>query len=136
MRAWHGTPETFDTFRDGTTFFSTDRDFAADYAGPSGRVLAFEIPEDDLLDTRDPEQLARLTGGEPITDPYDGTEYPDAAAFLDACGGDTWEAVEEHVQSARAMGYAGMIVTEGGAVNVALFRPEIAAEISDDAPSP
>lgn len=136
MKVWHGTAAEFDSFHDTTTFFSTDRDFAADYAGSAGRVLAFEIPEKGLLDCRNPEQLARLIGGGPIEDPYDGTEYPDAQSFLAALGGDIWEGVEQYVQDARAMGYAGMIVTEGGTVNVALFDPWMARMIEEDQPSP
>lgn len=136
MKVWHGTSEDFEAFRPGTTFFSTDRDFASDYCGPNGRLIAFEIPEDRLLDTRDPSQLQKLIGTDPIKDPYSGLEYRDAASFLREASSDTWEAVEEFLQSARAMGFDGLIVTEGGVVNVALFDPELAVALDGDTLAP
>ena len=136
MRVWHGSPETFDRFRDGLTFFSTSRDFASDHSGPGGGVAAFEVPEAGLLDSRDPDALRSVTGGRGLIDPYDGTEYDTEEAFLDACGSDTWEALEAMADDVRASGYAGMILTEGGVVNVALFDPSVADRVRDDDPSP
>jgi len=131
MLVYHGTENEFEEFLSGTIFFSTDRDFASGYAGPSGTVRAFEIDAEMLLDTRDPKSLGRLTGGIPIEDPYSGQEYDTAEEFLGECAGDTWEAVEPLIESARAMGYVGMLITEGGILNVAVFDISIVREIDE-----
>ena len=135
---WHGTPNDFETFASATIFLSTSRDFSQTHAGPSGRVLGWRVSgEARVFDSTSPAMISDLllrTG--PLHDPYDGSEYETAEAFLDALSGDTWEAIEAVLPHVAGMGYHAALITEGGVRNLAVFDHEILSPAPGACPEP
>jgi len=103
---------------DGLSFYSSDKNFAADYGDPMAYKLLINNPFDST-NVRHIEMLMERVGN--LIDPYDGTEYETAEEFIEKLQNDTWESIEEYVSEIQGMGFDSIIITEGGIVNYIVF---------------
>ena len=105
-----------------TGFVSTSKDFAKDY----GKVKKLTITPKNIFNSGNEKHIQLLIDKiGAITDPYDGKTYKTAKGFTDALAGqDTWEAVEQHKETVKRMGFDAIKIYEGGVENY--YVPDLA----------
>ena len=120
FRVYRGFLEDDGEFPNGLYFFSENINHAREYGNT---IKEYEIIINKLFDSAEYKDLNRLFEfvGE-IEEPYDETIYSGPSDFMAACGCEnTWEPIEQHVDTIKRMGFDGVRIYEGGNVNYIVF---------------
>ena len=116
LSLYHGTNVKNEELRNDNVFFSTCRNFAADY----GEVSKYTINVGEVFDSTSQAHIEQLLCA--INQLYDSyneeyvatfEEFEEASNYLS----DTWEVIENHLSSIYRLGYDSALITEGGIVN-------------------
>tara|TARA_B100000700_G_C15061622_1_gene866293 strand:+ start:564 stop:1040 length:477 start_codon:yes stop_codon:yes gene_type:complete len=113
--------ENSDINHKNVNFFSKNKTFAEDY----GEIKEYYLRSKKPFDSTDIEHIEKLlTSIGFIEDPYSGNIFEDAESFVESLSSDTWEGIENNLNTIQALGFDSVIVYEGGIQNYIVFSPE------------
>lgn len=101
-------------------FYSTSRDFAADY----GKPKHYNLNTTKILNTTTEKFYDHFVLPNRLIDPYTG-EVPTRLEW----GQDTWETIEDNLSLFDNLGYDALLITEGGVENYLVLNPKAISEI-------